>query len=241
LRPDKIVALDPNHKNFAYAVGTDSKATEIYNPYFLKILDKRIDQLKSKRDTCKKRSRLITREDGSKFWLPSHRWLMLNARLQELYRVRREQTKLFLYTVAHRLYHDYDAVGIGDYVPHGAGITRKMRRAMNNQSLNRRFKQVLSWVALRSGKVYLEWEECGSTRTCHDCGYVVEGGIPPDTREWDCPGEDCGSTHIRDENAARNGLTRTLQGLGLPCSGRREVSSRRAWRFNGLGLTSGVR
>lgn len=236
LRPDKVVALDPNHKNFAYAVGTDGKATEIHNPYFLKLLDKRIDQLKAKRDRCKKKSRRITRQDGSAFWLPSRRWLMLDARLQELYRIRREQTKVYLYTVANRLYHDYDAVGIGDYVPHGAGITRKMRRAMNNQSLNRRFKHVLAWVALRSGKRYLEWEEGGSTRTCHDCGYVVEGGIPPDIRTWKCPGEGCGSTHIRDENAARNGLTRTLAGLGLPCSGRREVSSRRVWRFNGLGL-----
>src|SRR5215469_6509878 len=44
---DKVVALDPNHKNCAYAVGTDGKATEIHNPYFLKILDTRIDQLKA--------------------------------------------------------------------------------------------------------------------------------------------------------------------------------------------------
>jgi len=241
LRPDNIVALDPNHKNCAYAVGSDGKATEIHNPYFLKILDKRIDQLKSKRDKCKKKSRRITRPDGSQFWLPSHRWMMLNACLQDLYRIRREQTKQFLYTVANRLYHDYDAVGIGDYVPHGGGLTRKMRRAMNNQSLNRRFKHVLAWVALRSGKSYLEWEETGSTRTCHECGYVVAGGIPPEIREWDCPRPDCTSHHLRDENAARNGLNRTLKALGLPCSGRREVSSRRAWRFNGLGLTSGVR
>jgi len=237
LSPAKIVALDPNHKNVAYAVGTDGKATEIQNPYFLKTLDKRIDQLKSKRDRCKKRSKLITRADGSQFWLPSRRWLMLDARLQEVYRKRREQTKQFLYTVANRLYHDYDAVGIGDYVPHGGGITRPMRRAMNNQSLNRRFKHVLAWVALRSGKQFLQWEEGGSTRTCHDCGFVVAEGIPPEMREWDCPGPECSSHHIRDENAARNGLTRTLKVLGLPCSGRREVSSRCAWRFNGLGLT----
>ncbi len=92
LSPDKVVALDPNHKNFAYAVGTDGKATEIQNPYFLKTLDKRIDQLKSKRDKCKKRSKLITRADGSQFWLPSRRWLMLNARLQEVYRKRRDRS-----------------------------------------------------------------------------------------------------------------------------------------------------
>jgi putative transposase len=85
-----------------------------------------------------------------------------------------------------------------------------MRRAMNNQSLNRCFKHVLAWVALRSGKSYLEWEETGSTRTCHDCGYVVAGGIPPEIREWDCPRPDCTSHHLRDENAARNGLNRTV-------------------------------
>jgi putative transposase len=241
LSPCKVVALDPNHKNVAYAVGTDGLATEIKNPYFLKAYDKRIDQLKSKRDKCKKKSRLIMREDGSHFWLPSRRWLMLNARLQNVLRERREQTKQFLYTIANRLYAEYDAVGVGDYVPHGGGITKKMRRAMNNRSLNRRFKQVLAWVALRSGKVYLEWEEGGSTRTCHDCGFVVEDGIPVEVRAWVCPGPACTSHHIRDENAARNGLTRTLKALALPCSGRREVSSRRAWRFNGLGLTSGAR
>ena len=237
LSPSKVVALDPNHKNFAYAVDSSGKASEIHNPYFLKTLDKRIDQLKSKRDKCKKKAQLIPRPDGSQFWKPSKRWLMLNDRLQEVYRKRREQTKQFLYTVANRLYHDYDAVGIGAYVPHGGGITRTMRRAMNNQSLNRRFKQVLAWVALRSGQQYVEWEEGGSTRTCHDCDFVVQGGIPVEVREWDCPNPDCASHHIRDENAARNGLTRTFKVLGLPCSGRFEVSSRRAWRFNGLGLT----
>ncbi len=238
----RVVALDPNHKNLAYAVGTDGKATEIHNPYFLKPLDRRSDQLKAKRDRCRKKAKQITRPDGSTFWLPSRHWRYLNARLQDVYRKRREQTKVYLYTIANRLYHDYDAVGIGDYVPHGrSGFTRKMRRSMHNQSLNRRLKHVLSWVALRSGKQFLEWEEGGSTRTCHDCGYVVAEGIPPEVREWDCPGPECNSHHLRDENAARNGLTRTLKALGLPCSGHREVTSRHAWRFNGLGLTSGGR
>jgi putative transposase len=178
LRPGHIVALDPNHKNFAYAVDSSGKAIELDNPYFLKPLDKRIDQLKAKRDRSKKKAKHITRSDGSTFWLPSRRWQYLNARLQEVYRKRREQTKQYLYTMANRLAHDYDAVGIGDYVPHGGGITRKMRRAMNNQSLNRRFKQVLAWVAFRSGKQYVEWEEDGSTRTCHDCHLLCREAFP---------------------------------------------------------------
>jgi hypothetical protein len=80
-------------------------------------------------------------------------------------------------------------------------------------------KHVLAWVALRSGKSYLEWEETGSTRTCHDCGYVVAGGIPPEIREWDCPRPDCTSHHLRDENAARNGLNRTRKRIGVALLG----------------------
>ena len=120
LRPDRVVALDPNHKNLVYAEGLDGKATEIYNPYFLKTLDKRIDQLKAKRDHCQKKAKQITRPDGSTFWLPSRRWQYLNTRLQEVYRIRREQTKVYLYTVANRLCRDYDAIGVGSYTPRDA-------------------------------------------------------------------------------------------------------------------------
>jgi len=90
---------------------------------------------------------------------------------------------------------------------------------MNTQSLSWRFKHVLTRVALRSGKAYLEWEEGGSTRTCHDCGYVVAEGIPVERREWDCPNVNCSSHHIRDENAARNGLTRTRKRIGVALLG----------------------
>jgi transposase len=38
----KAVALDPNHKNFAYGVGTDGKAFEIQNLGGLRETDKRI-------------------------------------------------------------------------------------------------------------------------------------------------------------------------------------------------------
>jgi transposase len=120
LSPSKIAALDPNHRNLAYAVGSDGQAIEIQNPYFLKGLDKRIDALKAKRDRCKKQSRVITRQDG---------------------------------------------------------------------------------------------------RTCHDCGFVVEEGIPVDVREWDCPHPACACHHIRDENAARNGLKRTRKRVGVALLG----------------------
>jgi putative transposase len=230
-----VIALDPNHQNLSYGVDNNGVATEIANPYFLKSLDKRIDALRSRRDRCSKKSRKIIREDGSSFWLPSRRWLFFHQRLQQLYHQRREQTKTFLYTVANRLFRQYDAVALGDYCPHGGGLSRKMRRAMNNQSLIGRWKHILSWVATRFGKTFVIWPEKGSTRTCHNCHHIVKDGIAPGIRSWICP--TCSLHHIRDENAAINGLHRSFQQLKLPCSGRQvEVSSRRAWWFTGLGV-----
>ncbi|ADG05295.1 RNA-guided endonuclease InsQ/TnpB family protein [Kyrpidia tusciae] len=234
----RVIAIDPNHKNLGYGVGTDGVATEIQNPWFLKILDRRIDELKSLRDRCKRKSVRVVREDGTEAWLPSRRWRKLNERLEELWRVRREQTKTYLRTVANRLYREYDGVFVGDYTPQGGGISRGMRRAMNNQSLIGRFKKTLKWTATRSGKVYGEWDEDGSTRTCHVCDYKVPEGIPPEVREWTCP--ECGTHHIRDENSSINGLEQVLKNLEVPGSGRLGdkivVTTRRAWRFDGLGI-----
>lgn len=235
----KAIAMDPNHKNLAYGVDTEGAATEIANPWFIKPLQRRIDALKARRDGCKKKSVLVVRPNGSRYWRPSRRWLHFDRLLVVAYELRREQTKAYLFTLTNRLFREYDLVAVGDYTPHGGGITTGMRRAMNNESLIGRFKDLLSWTAAKSGKQYDEWAETGSTRTCCECGQVVEGGISPDIREWDCPA--CNTHHIRDENAARNGLMRVLVKNLLPCSGRLAghpvaVMTRRAWWFSGLGV-----
>ncbi len=166
-----VIALDPNHKNLAYGVNTSGQAIEISAAFWLKGFDKRLDELKSKRDRCNKKSRLLEVRDhegnstGKKRYEPSRRWKKLNATLEGVYAKRREQTKIFCYTVAHRLFQDHDLVAIGDYTPHGNGCTTQMRRAMNNRSLIGRFKDVLSWVAQKSGKSYEEFQEEGTTRS----------------------------------------------------------------------------
>src|SRR3990167_8573843 len=53
----KVIAFDPNHKNLAYGVDTDGKAIEIAAPTWLKGYDKRLDEIKSKRDRCNKKSK----------------------------------------------------------------------------------------------------------------------------------------------------------------------------------------
>ena len=101
---------------------------------------------------------------------------------------------------------------------------------------------MLAWVAARSGKHFVVLDETGTTRTCHDCLHVVAGGIAPGVKEWTCP--DCGTVHLRDENASRNGLVRLVQqcaelagNLELPCSGPSDMLVASAavcrcdWRF----------
>jgi putative transposase len=218
LKPiSKIIALDPNHKNLAYGVDTEGNAIEIKAPHWLKSYDKRIDELKAKRDRCVRKSTLhvVLDHKGNptekSYYNPSNRWNKYNELLKKVLQKRREQTKTFLYTAAHYLYKRYDCVGIGDYTPNGEGITTKMRRAMNNRSLIGRFKETLAWVGKKSGKMYLEYNEKGTTRTCNRCDHVVEGGIPLANREWTCLG--CKAHHIRDENAAINGLIKILRNL----------------------------
>jgi putative transposase len=235
----RIVALDPNHKNLAYGVGTDGRALEIENCSQLKALDRRIDELKSRRDRCKRQARLVcfAYEDGTlhQHWQPSRRWQRLNRALEKLYRQRREQTKTYLYTVANALCREYDVIAVGDYTPRGGGINRGMRRALNNQSLIGRFKQVMAWVAQKSGKIYLEYNERGTTRGCCHCATVIPGGLSPEVRAWTCAA--CGSFHIRDENAAQNGLM-VVKRMLLSGSDHRpvEIQARCTWRVTPTGV-----
>jgi putative transposase len=213
----KILALDPNHKNLAYGVDTQGNAIEIASPQWLKIYDKRLDELKSKRDRCHKQSKKSPVLDqkgnptGKEFHLPSKKWKKYNHALKSALRKRREQTKTFMFTSAHRLYKDYDCLGIGDYTPNGEGATKPMRRAMNNRSVIGRWKKTLSWVARKSGKTFIEFDEKGTTRTCSHCLRVEESGIHVSLRQWQCP--QCQTVHIRDENAAINGLGKILRDL----------------------------
>ena len=251
---ERVVALDPNHKNLAYGFDDAAVAFEIEAPTWLKSYDKRVDELKSKRDKCKKKSVLLDLLDsngnptGKRRWCPSRRWNKLNKTIETALRKRREQTKAFLYTLANELYRCYDLVSIGNYSPHGNGENKAMRRAMNNRSLIGRLKEVLSWVAIKSGKHYHEFDERGTTRTCHACGYVNEDGIAPNIRAWYCL--DCGFYHIRDENAAINGLRKVLwndsKKIGeksslVPGSGPVQTTERWAWRVLPSGVVTALR
>jgi putative transposase len=148
----KVIAFDPNHKNLSYGVDLKGKGIEIAAPHWLKAYDKRIDELKSKRDRCLEKSKKITVTDSEghpvkEKYLPSRRWLKYQTTLEKMRHKRQEQTKTYVYTLAHQICKNYDIIGMGNYAPQGEGITKPMRRAMNNRSLIGRFKEVL-WKLL---------------------------------------------------------------------------------------------
>lgn len=245
----KAIALDPNHKNFAVGVDTNGASIEIERPYWIKQFERRIDEIKSKRDRCKKDSRKVDVLDSQgkptekTYTIPSRRYRKFQKLLDKVLHRRREQTKTYMFTVAHRLCKRYDCIGIGDYAPNGTGITKAMRRAMNNESLIGRFKEILHWTAIKSGKHCIQYDEKGTTRTCHACGYEVPDGLPPSVREWTCPA--CRAFHIRDENAAQNGLAKILRDLNekgepvgslVPGSGLVLIQERWAWRVSPSGV-----
>jgi putative transposase len=66
------------------------------------------------------------------------------------------------------------------------------------------FRNMLRYKAMRHGVEYAEVSEAYSTQVCSDCGSVSgpKGIAHLRIRHWDCP--DCGTSHDRDVNAARN-------------------------------------
>lgn len=245
-----IIALDPNHKNFCYGTDNEGKAVEIEAPYWLKSHDKKLDELKSRRDRCEKKQTKCVAVDqdgvptGKEYWMPSRQWQKRQKTYERELHKSREQKKTFMHTVAHYLCRNYDLIAIGDYAPRGDGQSIKMRRAMNNRSLIGQFKEILFWTATKSGKTVIEYDEQGTTRTCHACGYEVPGGLCPSIRKWSCPC--CQVEHIRDENAAINGYRKILrdlkekeelQSFSVPRSGLVSIEKRSVWRV----LPSGVK
>jgi putative transposase len=237
----KVAYIDPNLKNIGHLLGTDGNSITFENTDGIKDIDRRIDRIKSKRDHCKRRSTLVEfqRDDGSvhRHWDPSPRWRRFDDALKRAEEMRRDRIKHHLYGLGNFLYRHYDVVGIGDFTPANAdsGLGKKANRTIRNGRYLGKFRGIMTWLATRSGKHFYVRDEKGTTRTCSDCQAVVEGGIHPSIREWNCEG--CGVVHDRDENASKNGLVRFVNdlvsdgligNLHVPCSGpfRPKVASR---------------
>lgn len=221
-------------------VDTLGRSVQINNIPGIAALDRRIDEVKKKRDKKKRNSRLVKyqRDDGSmhRHYEPSSRWKRLDKSLKVLEHRRRERIKQVLYSHSHALFDNYDVVGIGNWAPDNgdSGLGTKANRTLRGNRYLGKFRSILIWVALKRRKLAFVLDEKGTTRTCSACGYVHEEGLAPSIRKWECPR--CHLVHGRDENAATNGLKKLLLRLEqeeslLPCSGLRHpfIRERSTW------------
>lgn len=197
---NKFIAFDPNHKNLMVGYDNNNNVIKFNNLNNIKISDKRIDKLKSKRDKCTKNSR---------------RYNYLNNIIVNIYKIKRDQIKYYFRTISNYLCKRYDLIGIGDYVPSKSDI-KNINRVVINQSNIGELRTTLNNICNRSGKTYYKYNEYRTTKTCHNCK-TVGSSLNPAIRSWQC--NSCFMKHDRDENSAKNGLTILSDVFKLPCSG----------------------
>ncbi|TFJ91436.1 RNA-guided endonuclease InsQ/TnpB family protein [Lentibacillus salicampi] len=180
-----FIVFDPNHKNLAVGLASDGKSYELKSMNtLLKYWDKRIDEIKSKRDKCEKFNKLVCTENVT-YFEPSKHWKRLNRALEKAALKRREQIKTLLYSYAHYFSKRYDGVYIGDYTPTPDVATYgNMRRAMLNQTPIGQFRSTLSWVQTKNGKHYQKVNERNTTKECCVCGHKEKKD--PSIRSFTC-------------------------------------------------------
>jgi|GEM_PF-2978894 len=183
---NKVIALDPNHKNLFVAFDNTGKSFEFTNLYQIKYFDKIIDNLKTKRDKSKNGYKTKAR---------------YNKALQAVYHKRNAQISSALYTICHYLIKNYDSIAIGDYTSSPKGIKYKeMRRKMINQTIISKFRKTLEYVALTHNKQVIIVNERYTTQKCSNCGNHKK--MSPSQRIYIC--SNCGKTMHRDINSAIN-------------------------------------
>lgn len=118
-----------------------------------------------------------------------------------------------LHKASARLALAHNVIVVGDVSSSKLARTRMAKSVLDaSWSTLRRH---LSYKALRHGGTYIEVNEQYTSQVCSQCGALPDGrpkGIADiGIREWTCG--DCGATHDRDVNAARNILARGLASL----------------------------
>ena len=198
---ESYIIFDPNHKNLAVGIDNEGRSYELKAlSSTLKYWDKRIDQLKPKRDKCLRKSKLV-QTTYSEYWKPSRRWEYLNRALERAHLTRREQIKQVLYSYAHYFSKKYDHIVIGDYVPTpDVAKYNSMKRAMLNQTPIGQFRTILEWVQVKSNKHYTKVDETNTTKECCVCGHKEKK--EPNVRMFTC--KNCKTTIYRDMNSVIN-------------------------------------
>jgi len=128
----------------------------------------------------------------------------LHARIAN---IRREQAHEITTGIAN----DYGIVGVEDLNIRGMVKNRRLAQSIADASMYQIREQLAYKTDERGGKLVVIDRWYASSKTCSDCGNVVET-LPLSIRSWACP--ECGAEHDRDGNAAKNIRDEALRMVG---------------------------
>jgi putative transposase len=219
---ERIAAIDPNMKNLGYLVGTDGTAIEITIPGRQLSLGRRVQK-------CRRLLSSTTSELGRTRHPDRRAALDATARGQRSALAAAETElidfqNVWLGLVVRKLYKKYDMIGLG------AGMfsdDEGVPPTGTGKALIHAFRASLSRQARRSSKAFGLWNEYESTMKCSYCGHL-HAKIAKGVDSWRCGR--CKSSHLRDENAAINGLVRLCHRLNENLRGKTvKVKNREMW------------
>ena len=156
---------------------------------------------------------LATLSDGRKINMPAY-YRQAEAEIAKWNRFRKynrvralsakmaNQRKHFLHVVSTQLVRDHSRIFVGDVNPSRLAKTHMAKSVLDAGWT--KFRQMLHYKAIAHGALFEVVDERFSTATCSECGALggPQGIAGLRMRHWTC--SDCGCSHDRDVNAARN-------------------------------------
>jgi putative transposase len=187
---NKTVSIDMGKLNLVTSYNYENNESVVYNSNLLsrnqKYFDKRIDELKSKRDK-KIRNSIKNKK--------------INSKAKTLQSKKNTQQKLILHKLSKDL--SKNNIVIGDLKNLKANTKTKYskinRQMQNNWNLSTFMNQLEYKTKLRGNK-YIKVNEAWTSKTCSKCGRIIDN-LTLSNRQYKC---DCGLDIDRDVNGAIN-------------------------------------
>ena len=181
----RTIGIDVGLRHFL----TDSDGNKVDNPRFLRKSEQSLKRLQRRHSKCKKKSNNRNKA---------------RSRLAKKHLKVSRQRKDFAVKTARQIITNSDFVGIEDLQIRNLLKNRKLSKSFSDASLSM-FRNWLEYFGTISGVPVIAVPPQYTSQKCSDCGNIVKKSLSERTHI--CP---CGCELDRDENAAKNILSKAL-------------------------------